>query len=304
MNIDLDHYKVEPHTKVNLSKFHTGCDIEIDKQAVKNELFPKALMDMQNLQEKLYAQNSYGLIVVLQAMDAAGKDGTVNHVFSRLNPGGVHVVSFKQPSTEEKDHDYMWRINKNLPARGDIGIFNRSHYEDVIVTRVHDLLKQGNMPHDLVNQHIWKERYEQIRNWEKYLDQNGFPMVKIFLHVSKEEQQRRLIDRVIDEEKNWKFSLSDINERQYWDKYMKLYEEIFEETSTDWAPWYVIPADNKWYTRYLVALITLRALRKIDPKFPPLEPEVAEKLAHFKALLGAVDGKSLEDIQKKLGVKN
>ncbi len=304
MDIDLDHYKVEPHHKVQLSKFHTTCDISIDKQKVKNELFPEALLEMQDLQEKLYAQNSYGLIVVLQAMDAAGKDGTVNHVFSRLNPGGVHVVSFKQPSTEEKDHDYMWRINKSLPARGDIGIFNRSHYEDVIVTRVHDLLKGGKMPQNLVNKNIWDERYEQIRNWEKYLYQNGFPMVKIFLHVSKEEQQKRLIDRIINQQKNWKFSLSDINERQYWDKYMKLYEEIFEETSTDWAPWYVVPADNKWYTRYLVALITLRALKKINPNFPKLAPEIEEKLAHFKQLLQNVDVKSLEEIQKKLSGKN
>lgn len=298
--INLEHYKVNPHQKVDLSKFHTTCDVNIDKQRVKNELFPQVLMDMQDLQEKLYAQNSYGLIVVLQAMDAAGKDGTVNHVFSRLNPGGVHVVSFKQPSVEEKDHDYMWRINKSLPARGDIGIFNRSHYEDVIVTRVHDILKHGKLPHDLVNKNIWDERYEQIRNWEKYLAQNGFPMVKIFLHLSKGEQQKRLIDRIINQQKNWKFSLSDINERQYWDKYMKIYEEIFEETSTDWAPWYVVPADNKWYTRYLVARITLQALKKINPDFPKLAPEVEEKLAHFKQLLQNVDPKDLAAIQKAL----
>lgn len=199
---------------------------------------------MVELQEKLYAENRRGLIVVLQAMDAAGKDGAVNHVFSRLNPSGVRVAAFKQPSAEEKDHDYMWRINKALPARGEIGIFNRSHYEDVIVTRVHGMLKNMDLPKEFVDREIWEERYEQIRNWEKYLTQNGFEIIKIFLHVSKEEQRKRLVDRIINKQKNWKFSLSDITERQYWDKYQDIYEEIFEETSTDRAPWYIIPADN------------------------------------------------------------
>lgn len=299
--IDLEKYKVGEKDQVDLKKFSTRCEEKIDKQEVKEELFPRALEEIQKLQEKLYAQNNYGLVIVLQAMDAAGKDGTVNHVFSRLNPGGVHVVSFKQPNTEETDHDYMWRINKALPSRGEIGIFNRSHYEDVIVTRVHDLLKQGNMPEELVDKDIWAERYEQIRNWEKYLAKNGFPMVKIFLHVSKEEQQKRLVDRIINQQKNWKFSMSDINERQYWNQYQRIYEEIFEETSTRYAPWYIVPADNKWYTRYVVALITLSALRKINPDFPKLAPEIAEKLDRFKKLIQAVNVKELAEIQKAVG---
>ena len=298
--IDVDAYRVKKGEKVHLKERPTGCDADVEKAEVKDTLFPKALEEMKDWQEKLYAQNQFGLIVVLQAMDAAGKDGTVNHVFSRLNPGGVHVVSFKQPSVEEKDHDYMWRINKSLPARGDIGIFNRSHYEDVIVTRVHGLLEKD-LPKELIDRDIWDERYEQIRNWEKYLYQNGFPMVKIFLHLSKDEQRKRLVDRIINQQKNWKFSLSDIEERRYWDKYQDIYEEILEETSTDYAPWYVVPADNKWYTRYVTALITLKALRKMHPSYPDLAPEAAEKLEQFKKLIQHVDVKELAEIQKSIG---
>ena len=296
--VDIERYRVKEGSTVNLKKCPTGCDSKIDKSKVKSVLFPAAIEQMKELQEKLYAQNTYGLIIVLQAMDAAGKDGTVNHVFANLDPGGVKVVSFKQPSSEEKDHDYMWRINKALPERGDIGIFNRSQYEDVIVTRVHDLIHQGQLPKDLISKHIWEERYEQIRHWEKYLYQNGFPMVKIFLHVSKEEQQKRLMDRIFNQQKNWKFSMSDIHERQYWDQYQSLYEEILGQTSKDYAPWYVVPADNKWYTRYVVALIALQALKKINPQFPPLAPEVQQQLDHFKKLISQVDVRSLAEIQE------
>ncbi|MEE3453501.1 polyphosphate kinase 2 family protein [Dialister sp.] len=301
--IDIDRYRVKEGAKVNLKKCPTGCDVEIDKARVKSLYFPETIEKMKDLQEKLYAQNTYGLIIVLQAMDAAGKDGTVNHVFSNLDPGGVKVVSFKQPTTEEKDHDYMWRINKALPGRGDIGIFNRSQYEDVIVTRIHDLIDKGQLPKDLIDENIWEERYEQINNWEKYLHQNGFRMIKIFLHVSKEEQQKRLMDRIVNQQKNWKFSLSDINERQYWDQYQRLYEEMIARTSKDISPWYIVPADNKWYTRYVVARITLKALKDINPQFPKLAPEVAEQLERFKKLISTVDLKSLEEIQGAISAK-
>ncbi len=305
--IDIDRYMVKKGDKVDLGKRPTACDADISKKTVKDLLFPKALAEMKEWQEKLYAQNLVGIVVVLQAMDAAGKDGTVNHVFSQLNPGGVHVVSFKQPSVEEKDHDYMWRINKSLPSRGDIGIFNRSHYEDVIVTRVHGLLEkelaEKELPTGLIDKDIWDERYEQIRHWEKYLYQNGFPVVKIFLHLSKNEQRKRLVDRIINQQKNWKFSLSDIEERQYWDKYQKIYEEVIEATSTEWAPWYVVPADNKWYTRYVVALITLKVLRKIHPDYPELAPEAAAKLEQFKKLIQHVDVHELADIQQAMKEK-
>ncbi len=302
--VDIEQYRVKEGSAVNLKKYPTACDVKIDKAKVKSLYFPQVLEQMKDLQEKLYAQNTYGLIIVLQAMDAAGKDGTVKHVFAMLDPGGVKVVSFKQPTSEEKDHDYMWRINKALPERGDIGIFNRSHYEDVIVTRIHDLVHQGQLPKNLIDKNIWEERYEQINHWEKYLSQNGFPMIKIFLHVSKEEQQKRLMDRIFNQQKNWKFSMSDINERQYWDRYQELYGEIISKTSKDYAPWYIVPADNKWYTRYLVALITLLALKKINPKFPPLAPDVAQQLEKFKKLISEVNVHSLEELQKAMKEKS
>ena len=298
--IDVDRYRVKPGEKVHLEKYSTERDVEIEKEEVKGQLFPEVMEELKSYQEALYAENKHGLIIVLQAMDAAGKDGTINHVFSHLNPGGVSVVSFKQPSLEEQDHDYLWRINKGLPERGNIGIFNRSHYEDVIVTRIHDLIKNSQMPENLVNKNIWKNRFEQINHWEKYLAQNGFPMVKIFLHVSKEEQQERLIDRIIRKEKNWKFSISDINEREHWDRYQELYEEIFEKTSTEESPWYIVPADNKWFTRYVVALIAVKALEEINPKYPALSEELKKHLEKFKKMIAKKEGMSLEEIKEKI----
>lgn len=298
--IDLDRYKAKEGRKINLDKCPTACDVNIDKSKVKTLFFPQVVSKMKELQEKLYAQNTYGLVIVLQAMDAAGKDGTINHVFANLDPGGVKVVSFKQPNSEEKDHDYMWRINKALPERGMIGIFNRSHYEDVIVTRIHDLIHKGQLPKDLIHKDIWEERYEQINNWEKYLNQNGFQMVKIFLHVSKKEQQRRLVDRIVNQQKNWKFSMADINERKYWDQYQELYGEMISKTSKDISPWYIVPADNKWYTRYVVSNIVYKALKKIDPKFPKLSPEVEEQLEKFKKIISEVDIDELEEIKDRI----
>ena len=273
--IDIDRYRVKENEKVNLKKFPTKRDVDIDKEEVKSVFFPEVIEQLKVYQEKLYAQNTYGLIIVLQAMDAAGKDGTVNHVFANLDPGGVSVASFKQPTTEEKDHDYMWRINKALPPRGNIGIFNRSHYEDVIVTRVHNLISTGQLPRDLY-------------------------MVKIFLHVSKEEQQKRLIDRIFNQEKNWKFSMGDIHEREHWDEYRELYEELLENTSKDKSPWYIVPADNKWFTRYVVALITLGVLKKIDPKFPKLSPEEQKQLERFRDMIKKETDKPLEEIRKEM----
>lgn len=289
-SLDLERYRVKHHQKIKLSRFSTRCDQEnMNKLEVKKVLMPKVLTAMRDLQERLYAEKKYGLIFVLQAMDAAGKDGTINHVFSQLNPSGLKVASFKTPNSEELSHDYLWRINRELPARGEICVFNRSQYEDVMVTRVHELLKNGSMPQELVGDNIWDERYEQIMNWEKYLYQNGFPMIKIFLHVSKKEQQQRLIDRIINKQKNWKFSVSDITERKYWDEYQRIYGEMISKTSTDYAPWYIVPADNKWFTRYVVAHIVIRELQKLKPKFPPLSSEVVRQLERFKELIQQVD---------------
>ena len=233
VKIDIDRYRAKEGEKINLKKFSTNCDMDVDKEYVKTVSMTAALEELSLYQAKLYAQNTYGLIIVLQAMDAAGKDGTVNHVFANLDPGGVSVASFKQPTTEEKDHDYMWRINKALPPRGNIGIFNRSHYEDVVVTRVHDLIENDKIPKDLVDKNIWETRYRQIRDWERYLAENGFHIIKIFLHVSKDEQRDRLAERILNKKKNWKFSIADINERRFWDRYQDLYSEMIEETSTE-----------------------------------------------------------------------
>mgnify|MGYP003604069481 CR=1 FL=1 len=295
--VNIDRYRVKEGTKVNLKKYSTACDVVIDKAKVKSLYFPEVIEKVKDLQEKLYAQNTYGLIIVLQAMDAAGKDGTVNHVFANLDPGGVKVVSFKQPTSEEKDHDYMWRINRALPRRGDIGIFNRSHYEDVIVTRVHDLIKEDKLPQNLVNKNIWDTRYRQIKDWERYLGENGFHVIKIFLHVSKDEQRNRLAERILNKKKNWKFSMADINERRYWDRYQELYSEMITATSTKAAPWYIVPADNKWYTRYVVSQIVIRALRDIAPEFPEMSKEIKNQLDEFRRLIESGNVGMIEEMQ-------
>lgn len=191
----------------------------------------------------------------------------------------------------------MWRINKALPGRGEIGIFNRSHYEEVVVARIHNLIKSDGMPEELVRKDIWESRYRQIPDWERYLSENGFPMVKIFLHLSKNEQKKRLIDRIVTKQKNWKFDMSDIEERKYWNRYQKVYGEVLTATSTKYAPWYIVPADDKWYTRYVVAQIVLKALKAIDPKFPKLSPEVEKQLTQFRQLLKEVDIKDLKTIK-------
>ena len=295
--MDISRYLAKSGEKVDLTQWPTACDVDIDKKKVKEELLDQTITEMQDLQEKLFADNHYGLVIVLQAMDAAGKDGTVKHVFARLKPAGVKVQSFKKPSSEELYHDYMWRINKALPGRGEIGIFNRSHYEEVVVARIHNLIKSDGMPEELVRKDIWESRYRQIRDWERYLSENGFPMVKIFLHLSKNEQKKRLIDRIVTKQKNWKFDMSDIEERKYWNRYQKVYGEVLTATSTKYAPWYIVPADDKWYTRYVVAHIVLKALEAIDPKFPKLSPEVEKQLTQFRQLLKEVDIKDLKTIK-------
>ena len=298
--MNIERYRVKEGEKVDLSQYATACNIDVDKKKVKKEWMPRVMEELNGWQEKLYADNHYGIIIVLQAMDAAGKDGTVKHVFAQLNPAGVHVTSFKQPSVEEKDHDYMWRINKALPGRGEIGIFNRSHYEEVVVARIHNLIKSDGMPEKLVRKDIWETRYRQICDWERYLSENGFPMVKIFLHLSKDEQKKRLIDRILTKQKNWKFDMSDIEERQYWNRYQKVYGEVLSATSTKYAPWYIVPADDKWYTRYVVAQIVLKELKAINPKFPKLSPEVEKQLARFRQLLKEVDIKDLKSIKNAI----
>lgn len=224
------------------------------------------------LQDKLYAQDRWAVLLVFQAMDAAGKDGTIKHVMSGVNPQGCQVVSFKQPSAEELDHDYMWRYAKNMPERGRIGIFNRSYYEEVLVVRVHEqILHSQRMPQQLVDKHIWGDRLEDIASYERYLARNGVAVVKFFLNVSREEQKRRFLERLDEPEKNWKFSAADVTERGFWKHYMQAYEEAIRATAAGHAPWYVVPADNKWYTRLIVAAAVVDRLEQLDLAYPELD---------------------------------
>ena len=299
MPLDIKGFSVMGEEKVHLKDFPTQGGDDLNKKKTINEKMPDNIRKMAALQEKLYAQNRHGLLIVLQAMDAAGKDGTIKHVMSGLNPQGTQVVSFKAPSSEELDHDYLWRISKALPRRGEIGIFNRSHYEDVIVARVHDLVSGSQLPQELVTPEIWEKRYRQIRDFERYLGENGIKVVKIFLHVSKEEQRERLLERISQPDKNWKFNSGDIDERRYWEQYREAYEHLLTHTSTPEAPWYVVPADRKWFARYLVSEIVLDALQGIDPQFPELSEQEKAMLAECRDILEA-DGKEEEKSEEKV----
>ncbi len=271
----LKDYKTKPHLDL-------GTD---DKPMVKHalQLGVEALATMQDI---LYAQDKWSLLVIFQAMDAAGKDGAIKHVMSGINPQGCQVSSFKSPSAEDLDHDFLWRCQKHLPERGRIGIFNRSYYEEVLVVRVHEkILASQKLPEQLVTKNIWEERFKDIRNFEKYLHRNGTIVIKIFLNVSKDEQKKRFIERVDDPDKNWKFSAADARERGYWKDYMGAYEEMIENTSTEDAPWYVVPADNKSYARIAVASAIINALDQMNLAYPKVSKEKIAELQEVKKAL-------------------
>ncbi len=283
--IDTVRYKVKPGAKIRLQDYSTKRDEAADRREVEDCLMPANIQKLSVLQEKLYAENTRALLVVFQAMDAAGKDGCIKHVMTGINPQGVFVSSFKAPSSEENDHDYLWRIHQKAPRRGEIGVFNRSHYEDVLVSRVHDLLQSSQMPKDRLRPDIWTTRYRQICDYEKYLWENGVETVKFFLHISKDEQRKRLLSRIYDPDKNWKFSASDIQERKHWDKYMQAYEDMLSATSTKRSPWYVLPADSKWFTRYLVSQVLAQKLEQMNPQFPELSGEKRAKIDECRFIL-------------------
>lgn len=256
-----------------------------DKPLVK-EALEQGVEALAALQDILYAQDRWSLLIIFQAMDAAGKDGAIKHVMSGVNPQGCQVSSFKAPSAEELDHDYLWRCKKHLPERGRIGIFNRSYYEEVLVVRVHEtILKSQKLPEKLITKDIWEDRFKDIRNFEKYLHRNGTIVIKIFLNVSKDEQKKRFIERVDDPSKNWKFSPADARERGYWDRYMEAYEDMIQNTSTDESPWYVIPADNKAYARIAVASAIISALDQMDLEYPKVSKEKLAELQEIKRAL-------------------
>jgi PPK2 family polyphosphate:nucleotide phosphotransferase len=241
---------------------------------------------LRELQDKLYAQDRWALLLVFQAMDAAGKDGTIKHVMSGVNPQGCQVHSFKPPSAEELDHDFLWRSARALPERGRIGIFNRSHYEEVLVVRVHpEILARQRIPHELVTPDIWRQRYDDINAFERYLTRNGVAIRKFFLHLSREEQRRRFLSRLEEPEKNWKFSIADAEERQHWNDYMTAYEEMIRHTSTTHAPWYVVPADHKWFTRVAVSAAIVDALQGLSVAYPTVDAAKRKELAAVREAL-------------------
>jgi PPK2 family polyphosphate:nucleotide phosphotransferase len=258
---------------------------EEDKPKAK-EALAMGVTALAELQDKLYAQDKWAVLLVFQAMDAAGKDGAIKHVMSGTNPQGCQVYSFKSPSSDDLDHDYLWRCMKSLPNRGHIGIFNRSYYEEVLVVRVHpEFLAKQKLPPKLVGKKIWEERFEDIRNFEQYLSRNGVVVRKFFLHVSKKEQKRRFLERIDDPLKNWKFSSNDANERDFWDDYMEAYEQMIQETATKEAPWYVVPADNKWFTRVVVAGAVIETLDSLDLAYPKVDEVKLNELGAAKKKL-------------------
>ena len=278
----IDSMKVKPGTSVSLpGDFDPGFKPEGIHKDDAPALLQEGVDLLSEYQDRLYAQDTHSVLLVLQAMDAAGKDGTIKHVMSGVNPQGVTVSSFKAPSSEELDHGYLWRCMRRVPSRGMIGIFNRSYYEEVLVVRVHPsfLDRQQLPPESMQQPQIWKRRFREINDWERYLHDQGTRIVKVFLNVSKDEQARRFLSRIEDPTKNWKFSANDITERGFWDDYQAAYADLLSNTSTDHAPWYVVPADRKWFTRLATAAILVDTIMGIDPQYPELPEAEREKMA-------------------------
>jgi PPK2 family polyphosphate:nucleotide phosphotransferase len=279
-------FLVPPDSRVNLSKYDPTFTGKYKYPEECEGKLQHDIAEMVKLQNVLYAKSTYSVLIIIQAMDAAGKDSAVKHVFSGVNPQGCRVVSFKTPSTEELDHDYLWRAHKELPECGGIGVFNRSYYEEVLIARVHpNVLSQQQLPPEARTKRIWHDRFEQINAFEKYLVQNGTIIIKFFLHLSKEEQKRRFIERIDNADKNWKFALADVEERARWNDYRHAYEEMFAHTSTKHAPWYIIPADNKWFTRIVLSDVIIKALKKLDLQYPQMSKEHLESLRIARELL-------------------
>ena len=281
-------FRVNKGKNFRLRDFDPGDTLWLkaeDKPKAK-EALATGVQALAELQDKLYAQDKWALLLIFQAMDAAGKDGAIKHVMSGVNPQGCQVHSFKAPSAEDLDHDYLWRCMKVLPNRGHIGIFNRSYYEETLVVRVHpEFLKTQKLPEELVTKQIWNERFDDIRHFEQYLTRNGVVVRKFFLHVSKKEQKGRFLERLENPEKHWKFSAADLQERGYWDKYMDAYEDMIRHTATPAAPWYVVPADNKWFTRAVVAAAVIETLASLNLAYPEVSDEKLKELAAAKAAL-------------------
>ena len=279
-------FRVEDGGQFRLKDFDPAETLGLKSKEHAQEALERGIERLSAMQEKLYAQDRWAILIVLQAMDAAGKDSTIKHVMSGVNPQGCAVNSFKTPSVEELDHDYLWKSQRFLPERGKIGIFNRSYYEEVLVVRVHrGMLANEKIPETLVTKNIWRERYEDINAHERYLSRNGFVVLKFFLNLSKNEQKARFLKRIEEPEKNWKFSESDVLERQHWDKYMQAYEEMIRSTATKRAPWYIIPADHKWFTRLAVVEAVIDAMKELDISYPRMDSSKRKDLKKARIAL-------------------
>ncbi|MCX6252217.1 MAG: polyphosphate kinase 2 family protein [Bacteroidetes bacterium] len=280
--MNIKKFETDGNDKINIRKMDTDIDINTDNITGQTNEYIDKIID---LQSKLYADGKYAVLLIIQAMDTAGKDGIIKHVMSGLNPQATQVYSFKQPTLEELNHDFLWKAHKCSPERGHIGIFNRSYYEEVLVVRVHDLIKFQRIPNDLIHKDIFDERFKQIKEFEKMLCKNGTLIIKIFLHISKEEQRKRLLARIDDKAKNWKFSELDLKERGFWDEYMKYYEEMINETSTDKCPWYIVPSDQKKVSRLIVSKILVERMEKLNLEYPVLNEEQTKNLVKYKQQL-------------------
>ena len=265
--------KVDGSKRIALGDIATTAETGYEQKDMLKKRLKQNIKRMAELQNMLYAQGKYALLIVFQAMDAAGKDSMIRRVMTGLNPQGTQVYSFKQPTTEDLDHDYLWKSHKRLPERGRIGIFNRSYYEEVLVVRVHNLVKARNIPDELITDDIWTQRFAQMKGFEEYIGANGTATLKFFLHISKEEQRRRFLSRIEDPSKNWKFSASDLKEREYWDQYQHCYEDTINSTGSEYAPWYVIPSDNKWYARLMVSQIIIARMEQMKLDYPQLNKQ-------------------------------
>jgi len=282
----LHHYCITNGADFKLKHCDPGDTGDLHSKEEAEGLLQRGIAELSELQEKLYAQDKWALLLIFQAMDAAGKDGTIKHVMSGVNPQGCDVHSFKTPSAQELDHDFLWRSNLALPERGRIGIFNRSYYEETLVVRVHPkFLEKQKLPEELVSKEIWRERFEDINHYERYLTRNGVVIRKFFLHVSKEEQKRRFLSRLEEKQKNWKFSMADAAEREHWGDYMRAYEQTIRHTATPHAPWYVVPADNKWFTRLVVADAIVDTLKSLNLAFPKVDAAHRKELAAVRETL-------------------
>ncbi|GAC1618806.1 MAG: polyphosphate kinase 2 family protein [Candidatus Acidiferrum sp.] len=276
-------YRISNGSKFSIKDFDPEDTGGMRSKEEARELLESGVKSLSKMQEMLYAQCRWGMLLIFQAMDAAGKDGVIKHVLAGVNPQGCDVYAFKSPSSEELDHDYLWRTHRNVPERGKIGIFNRSYYEEVLVVKVHSaILESQKLPQKLVTKQIWEQRYEDINAFERYLTRNGIVVRKFFLHVSRKEQKKRFLERLEDPKKNWKFSMADVTERGFWKDYQAAYQEMIRKTATKHAPWYVVPADHKWFTRLIVAGAIIDALKELDLSFPEVDKAKKKELASVR----------------------